>query len=211
MKPPLPSKALIIYSLLIPPIMIFLFSFLSNTYGKTVGYFLPYAIYLMILLCGSTIFTKKKCENSSHTSNNKHIYYVLAFVPAIATFLVAFLPTVNYIKFDLLLVLLIYSVLNGFLEELFWRFTFNRRFENDIVGACIIPTVIFSCWHFALLFATGVSYHGGAFALVGGATVMGAIWGIVMFKTKNIKVVISAHVLTNFFAFSQLLYQNWFE
>lgn len=50
----------------------------------------------------------------------------------------------------------------------------------------------------------------GALALVSGACMIGTIWGIAIFKIKNIKVVISAHVLTNFFAFSQLLYQNWF-
>ncbi|NCA80961.1 MAG: CPBP family intramembrane metalloprotease [Sphingobacteriia bacterium] len=135
---------------------------------------------------------------------------MLAFVPVIATFFVAFLPTIRYITTDLLLVLLIYSLLNGCMEELFWRLTFNRIFGNSILQAYIIPTVIFSCWHIALLFANGVCYHGGAFALIGGAAMMGAIGGLVMFKTKSIRIVIVAHVLANFFAFSQLLYQNWF-
>ena len=58
--------------------------------------------------------------------------------------------------------------------------------------------------------AKGVLYHGGALALVGGAGIMGIIWGYVIFKTKNIKVTIMAHILTNFFAFTQLIYINWF-
>ena len=61
-----------------------------------------------------------------------------------------------------------------------------------------------------MLFSNGVSFLGGALALVGGAGVMGIIWGYVMFKTKNIKIAICAHVITNFFAFSQLIYFNWF-
>ena len=86
---------------------------------------------------------------------------------------------------------------------------FNRVFEDSIIGTYVIPTITFTCWHFALLFAKGVSYHGGALALVGGAGMMGAIWGYVMFKTKNIKVTICAHIITNFFAFSQLIYVNF--
>lgn len=83
-------------------------------------------------------------------------------------------------------------------------------YGEDILRAYIVPTILFSCWHIALLFANGITYSGGAPALVGGASFMGFLWGFVMFKTKNIKIVITAHVLTNFFAFSQLLYDNWF-
>ena len=60
--------------------------------------------------------------------------------------------------------------------------------------AYIIPTIIFTCWHFALLLCKGMSYNGGALALVGGAGFMGVIWRYVMFHTKNIKITIMAHV-----------------
>ncbi len=201
---------LIYYSCLIPPLMIILFWITSSRLGKTVGYFLPYSIYLIILLVGSILFFKKKIDKSKPITNHRIFYYICAFVPVIATFFVAFLPTIPFIKIKLLLLLIVYSLFNGVLEEVFWRITYKKVFENNIVLSYIIPTVIFSSWHFALLFASGVSYNGGALALVGGASVMGAIWGFVSYKTNNYKVIISAHLLANFFAFSQLLYENWF-
>ncbi|MBE6025247.1 MAG: CPBP family intramembrane metalloprotease [Cellulosilyticum sp.] len=204
------TKTLILYSLIIPMIMSLLFIFFSNTYGKTVGYFLPYGIYLSILLIGVLLFNKRNDGTKQTKSSNKLVYYIVSFIPVIATFFVAFLPSLPNINLNLLLVLLTFAFLNGVLEELFWRRTYSKMFGNNMLYSYIIPTVIFSCWHFTLLFVKGVTYHGGALALVGGATVMGAIWGWVMFKTKNVKVVISAHVITNFFAFTQLLCENWF-
>lgn len=191
--------------------MIILFRLFSETYGKTIGYFIPYGIYLMILLIGIVLFKgKEKKESSDNISSYGGIFYALSFVPVIATFFVAFLPTLPHITFKLLLILIPYAIINGTLEELFWRFTFNRQFSNDILCAYIVPSIIFTCWHFALACAQGVSYNGGTLALVGGAGVMGAIWGLTMLKTKNVKVIICAHVIVNFFAFSQLLYENWF-
>lgn len=204
------KKVLLYYAYLIPITMIIIFSFISHRFGKTIGYFLPYTIYLIILLCGVTLFKTNKKENYEPITNHKAFYYILAFIPVVPVFFVAFLPTLPFIKIDLLLLLLGYSLLNGTLEELFWRVTFNKAFGNNMMLSYIVPTTVFSCWHFALLCASGVNYHGGALALVGGAGVMGAIWGIVLFKSKNAGVVITAHVLANFFAFSQLLYQNWF-
>lgn len=190
--------------------MILVFTIISNEYGKAVGYFLPYGIYLTILLLGVVLFNKRGNEPTKIRSSYKYMYYILSFIPILATFYVAFLPTLPNIKLDLLVLLLVYALLNGTLEELFWRGTFGKMFDNDIKCAYIIPTIIFTCWHFALLFANGVVYHGSMLALVGGAGVMGAIWGLTMFKTKNIKIVLCAHVVVNFFAFSQLLYENWF-
>lgn len=204
------KKTLLIFSMLIIPVMILVFIFFSSMFGRTIGYFLPYAVYLTLLLIGVIYFYKQ--EGSCLKLNIEHnmIYYICAFIPVVATFIVAFLPTLRQITIKLFFITLIYAILNGTLEELFWRLTFNKIFEKNIWGAYVIPTIIFSCWHSALLFAKGISYHGGALALVGGAAMMGVIWGFVMFKTRNIKVIIYAHILTNFFAFSQLIYINWF-
>lgn len=204
------SKELFLYSLLIVPIMILLFSLFSNYYGKTIGYFVPYGIYLIILIIGIILFCPRKEKEQYFQTNHKLFYYVLTMIPVFATFFVAFLPTIEHFTNKLFFITLIYALLNGFLEEMFWRFTYNKMFGNNILLAFVIPTIIFSCWHFALLFAKGISYHGGAMALVGGACFMGILWGITMYKTKNVKIIILAHIVVNFFAFSQLIYQNWF-
>ena len=204
------TKLLMIYALLIPPVMILLFALMSNKYGRTMGYFLPYGIYLMILLLGVLLFNKKEKGSVQIRSRHTFIYYIISFIPVPATFFAAFLPTLPNIKMSLFIFLLVFALINGTLEELFWRDTFCKIFGEDMMRAYIIPTIIFTCWHFALLFASGVVYQGGWLPLVAGAGVMGAIWGLTMFKTKNVKIVICAHVMVNFFAFSQLLYENWF-
>lgn len=81
--------------------------------------------------------------------------------------------------------------------------------EDNLLLSYIIPTVIFTSWHIALTFANGISYHGGVMALVGGAGFMGAIWGLVLYKTRNIKIVIIAHICANLCAFSQLICHNF--
>lgn len=126
-----------------------------------------------------------------------------------ATFFAAFLPTIRDISGKMLLITAIYAIFNGTLEELFWRFSFHKVFGNNLLLSYILPTIFFTMWHMALTFANGISYHGGSLALVGGAGFMGAIWGFVLYRTGKIHVTILAHVITNFFAFSQLLFQNF--
>mgnify|MGYP005834088471 CR=1 FL=1 len=40
---------------------------------------------------------------------------------------------------------------------------------------------------------------------------MGILWGWVAFRTKSIKVVTIAHIITDFFAFTGLIFDNWFR
>lgn len=203
-------KYLIMYAICIPPIMIAMFTIMSTMFEKKLGYFLPYGIYLIILAVGIITFGKGTEKIKEKKCNYRYVYYGLAYIPAMATFWVAFLPTASHINIKLFLILLVYACLNGSLEELFWRGTFAKVYGDDFMKSYILPTIVFSCWHFALLFAKGVSYNGGGLALVGGACVMGVIWGLVMYKTKKIKPLVGAHILVNFFAFSQLIYENWF-
>lgn len=201
---------LIVYSMLIVPIMIAIFSLFTNLLGKTLGYISAYSTYLILILCGIIIFRKSGTRIETKKSAFNILYYIIAFLPVVATFFVAFLPISNELTFYSISIVALYAITNATIEELFWRYTYNKTFGNNLAFAFLIPSIIFSCWHFALLFAQGMSYHGGALALVGGASFMGFLWGFVMYKTHNIKIVILAHMVTNFFAFSQLIHQNWF-
>lgn len=203
------DKPLLIYAIVIVPIMMMCFCSFSTWNKKYISYFVPYGIYLILLLAGILLFSKGKWDKRRQRTKYDFLYYIAAFLPVVATLFVAFLPTVSHMTGKMLMLTGIYAVLNGTLEELFWRFTFNKTFEGKIIFAYVIPTIVFTSWHVALTFAGGMSYHGGALALVGGAGVMGLIWGFVMYRTKNIGVTILAHICVNFFAFSQLLYQNF--
>lgn len=95
------------------------------------------------------------------------------------------------------------------LLKLFWRGIFNKVF-NNICLAYIYPTIFFGIWHIALYFAKGIVYQGGFASLFGGAFFMGLLWGWVAYKTKSIKIVTVAHIITNFFAFTGMIFENWF-
>lgn len=206
----LKTNLLIIYSVLIVPFMIAAFGLLTRLLGKTTGYAIAYSIYLVILLCGIRIFGKSEEGDENTGIVNSLFYDAFAFLPVLATFFVAFLPVAEALTLFAISIAAIYAIANSIIEELFWRYTFNKNFRKNFILAFLLPATIFSSWHIALLFANGMSYHGGALALVGGASFMGFLWGFVYYKTQNIRVVIAAHMFSNFFAFSQLIHQNWF-
>lgn len=208
------KRAIIWYGLAIVPIMLLTMYTLTRLLGKTAGYIMGYSIYLCLALGGICLFDGLKSlkANAYQVIRNRYniVYYILAFVPVIATFFVAFLPSAKNYTVCMLIITAIYAILNGTLEELFWRYTYQTVFKNQVGLSYIWPTLNFTCWHFALLFAAGMTYHGGGVALVGGAGVMGMLWGLMMYKAHNIKIAIVAHIGANFFAFSQLIYENWF-
>lgn len=206
---PMKNKLLMLYAIGIVPVMIAGFCYFGRYTDKYVNYFVPYAIYLFLLLVGILIFARGEKKQVKQSPKGRIACYLMAFIPVVATFFVAFLPTLPQMTTKLILITGIYALVNGTLEELFWRYTFHQVFGDKMLLAYVIPTVLFTSWHLALTFANGISYHGGALALVGGAGVMGAIWGFVMYRTGNIKVVVVAHVCANFFAFSQLIAQNF--
>lgn len=205
---------IIVYGIMIVPIMISLMYVLTHYLGKTKGYVMGYGIYLSLAFIGFFVFSdikqSRKLAKKKNTNKYELIYYLLAFIPVIATFFVAFLPEAKNYSIAILLITAGYAIANGTIEELFWRYTYFNVFNEKWLLSCIIPTINFTCWHVALLFAKGMSYHGGAPALVGGAGMMGCFWTLMMYKTRNIKVAILAHIGANFCAFSMLIYQNWF-
>ncbi len=204
------KKGLIVYGLGIVPVMLFTMYSLTRHTGKTVGYIGGYSLYLCLLLIGIILFNKREKNVQLIRKKGNWLYYGVSFIPVLATFIVAFLPQLEDYTIKLMLIVLVYAILNGTLEELFWRYTYNNIFGENMILSYIWPTINFTCWHFALLLADGMQYHGGALALVGGAGVMGIIWGHMMYKTHNVKIAIVAHICVNFCAFSQLVYQNWF-
>lgn len=199
--------------------MLLLMPFLTSRIGKTAGYIAGFCIYWFIFcfpvsLYSSDGFSKLRriySQKSNITKAIRNIYYLLAFMPCIATFFVVFKGVAPIIEFQVLAIALPFAIINGTFEEMFWRGVFNKVFNNNIFLAYIYPSVFFGIWHIALYLAKGMVYQGGVASLVGGSFFMGLLWGWVAYKTKSIKVVTVVHIITNFFAFTGLIYQNWFR
>lgn len=134
---------------------------------------------------------------------------LLTWLPPLLTCIVVFIPSAPLLPIRYLLAIVVFAVANGVTEELFWRGTFSAVWKQSLTFAYIYPCVLFTVLHVALVFLPGVEYQGGGGALVGGAAVMAFLWGWVVFRFHDLRSVTFAHILTNIFAFSGLILQNW--
>ena len=206
----------IIFSIILVVFMILFVPWATVVLGKTIGYVVSNLVYWFVFCVPMIAFYAKgswsniKVLYSKNCGDTRAILYnAAAFLPVLATGFLVFIPTIREAPVMVVVFAFIYAVVNGTIEELFWRGIYNKLFTK-IGMAYIVPTILFSLWHIALALAKGMVYHGGALALLGGAAFMGVLWGIIAYNTKSIRYTTIAHILTNFFAFSGLIYENWF-
>lgn len=126
-------------------------------------------------------------------------------IPAVGTLFVAFIPSISAFTPFTFLILLIVAVCDGLAEELFWRGTFIAAYKTDKIRTFVYPALFFGIWHLSLTSVRVIQYHG----CVGGAFMLGAIWGWVAYKQQSIFMTTLSDVLVNFFAFSELIADNW--
>lgn len=134
---------------------------------------------------------------------------VLTWLPPAGVFAAVFLKAAPRLPLLALVAVVGVSVVNGLTEEVFWRGAFVAAFPDRVRVAYLYPSSLFACWHVALALLPGVRYEGGVLALIGGAAVMGFGWGWVVWRTRDLRSVVIAHILTNTFAFSGLVLTNW--
>ncbi len=141
--------------------------------------------------------------------NRRPLELVLTFLPVVATFVVGFIPSVSRVPLPVLAAVFAVALVNGVTEELFWRGAFLASFPCDLRLGFWFPLFPFISWHLALWLIPGVRYEGGLPALLGGAAIFGICWGTTLWRTRDLRSVTVAHVLTNAFAFTQLALGNW--
>ncbi len=103
-------------------------------------------------------------------------------------------------------VMVLGALMNGTLEEVFWRGTLLRDNASKTAQFCQI--ILFTAWHIALLFAAGVVVTGGAPALLGGAAFAGTLWTLARMQTGSIGFSILCHIGLNIFAFTEMAAHN---
>lgn len=207
----------------IPPIlcasMICIFPLTTGIFGKTIGYSLGFCVYWFAFclpacfyIIGGINKVKRIYLDQVDAFNKKRmVYNIIAFIPCIATFCIIFYGLFSKVEFEVLGIALFFALVNGTIEEMFWRGSYIKIFGNNIIWAYIYPSLFFGLWHISLYFAKGIIYRGGFLALVGGAFFMGLLWGIVAYRMKSIVIVTLAHIITNFFAFTGLIFENWYS
>ncbi|MEO0916421.1 MAG: CPBP family intramembrane glutamic endopeptidase [Pseudomonadota bacterium] len=98
------------------------------------------------------------------------------------------------------------ALINGTLEEVFWRGTLLRSAKH--LSSYAFQVALFVAWHIALLFAGGVVVTGGAVGLFGGALMGGILWTWARFQTGSVGFGILCHIGLNLFAFTELATNN---
>lgn len=209
------QKKLITFSIVLVGITFGLFSLFPMILGPKWGYITGFILYWACALFfsrwinGFDLSSLKKMYSVT-SSWPSLIVSVVAFLPVFGVFFISFLPNVCLLTLASGILVILFSICNGLVEEYFWRGMYLDQFRENAVVFLIVSPVIFGAYHIALWLIKGITYQGGFMALVGGAYVMGLIWAWVARRTGSILSVTIAHILVNIFAFTGLFVQNGF-
>lgn len=215
-KVTLKSKNILLFSsVIILPFMFMIFSITTSTLGTEKGYFLGFIIYWSF--CLSIIYISIKTSatqlKSLYTfklnSKNALLYSSFSLLPAFGLFSISFLPNIHLLDARLITLVLITSIINGFVEELYWRGLFLIEFKKNVMVGLLGSTLLFTSWHIALYSIDEINY-GGFLALVGGSTLLGLLWSFCTRKLNSILFPTMGHILVNIFAFTELYTKNTF-
>ncbi len=206
------QKFLLIYPILIVGTMILLFPQLTEKIGEIRGFVISNVIYW--ILCGIPCYVvfrgNRKLKEMLTLNISKHkVFTFLTILPAMVTGYVSFIPVLGKASPIQFLLAAVLAVINGTVEEIYWRGTYAGEFKR-FNYAFLYPTIMFTVWHTALTLTKGIEFKGGDYILLAGAALAGVLYGLTAYKTKTLGLVIFSHVLTNFFGFSGMLFDNRF-
>jgi hypothetical protein len=208
------NRLLIISSVLVLPFNLFIFGIASANLGARGGFFSGCIFYwmyvsLFVLLLNKDDFHYfKKIVSSDAEIHYSRLFKTAAFLPAVGAFWVAFFPNIKSLTLKTGLVILVVSIVNGTLEEIYWRGLYLRKYRENLYALLIVSPLLFALMHLSFLAIRGMTYQGGAFALIGGALLMGLLWSYVSFKLNTIRHCIAGHIVVNIFAFTGLFVEN---
>ena len=120
-------------------------------------------------------------------NNGKYAKWIslAAFIPVLGLFFVSFLPNVAQLTLSTGVFLVIVVLLNGSIEELYWRGLYLFEYPNDSRIGFLFSWLLFGAWHISLWFANGVIYKDGFLALVGGGGGIGNLFAFTALFVDN--------------------------
>ena len=133
---------------------------------------------------------------------------LLAQVGSVA--IINFVPNTSILSQGGMYLALLIAAINGPVEEMAWRGGFLGTFRDRPRLGFWLGWCLFTAWHVPLAMSVGISFDGGALALIGGAAALGLLWSWVAWRTGSVFYVSIAHGLTNIFAFWVLVDRNGF-
>jgi len=149
-----------------------------------------------------------RSKNNLKSTKKTLIFDCLPFLPVLGLVAVFVQKMTGVPQISLVLMIVVAATVNGITEEAYWRRLYCKLFYPKPLLGFLLPLILFTIWHFALLLIPGVNYDGGVLALVGGSCVLGAIWGFSYWINHSFWTIAFAHVLVNCFGFFMLANDN---
>lgn len=194
---------------LVAPIILILatlavFRTLMPLAGERTTYFAGFAFYwlvggiiLPVILIGRDGVTALFARPTVPKGLRFTIAFVLLAVPVVAGFLFAFPAIFPWASSATLLGLAAYGIVNGTMEEVFWRGTFARRFASNPWLGIVYPAMVFSLWQLVPWTVYPPLLQVPPLMVIGVALPVGLLYSWVAWWTGSIRWTVLSHVLTN--------------
>ncbi len=192
------------------PVMAVVFRYMTTHFSPLNGYFAAFSIYWLGFLLPASLMILGPAQALKMLRPRWPGWpgFLMTAGPPLAVgAMIATHPVP--LPLAILAITLLAALVNGTLEELFWRgalFDTNKTPDWPVLLAALL---VFALWHVAILASRGIAYTGGPVALVGGAFALGAIWSLTRRTSGTAGFGAVGHVLTNAVAFTQLVQQNY--
>jgi uncharacterized protein len=121
----------------------------------------------------------------------------LLAAPALFGFLFVFPTSFPAADTRVLLAIAGYAIVNGVLEEAFWRGLFVRAFPNDRLYGVLYPALAFALWQLVPMTKSPSAIPAGAAAVVGTGLITGLLFGWVAWRTGSVRWTAMAHSAMN--------------
>lgn len=172
-------------SLLILPLTFLCFTMLPKLMSLWEAYLVSFVVYWSFCLLHAWHLKKGSVGYMYGLPKWSKIDFLLiicCFVPAVGALSVSFLPAVSKLTDGVALLIMGFSVLNGFVEKFYWRTAYISRYGQEFYAAFLLPALLFGCWHVSVWAAPGVTYQRKFAALVGGASFMSLLRGYTAYR-----------------------------
>jgi CAAX protease family protein len=173
---------------------------LGKPLGHVAGFLLYWSIFglaVPLLIVGRRGVLMVWGQRAWPTATSVRLALILLAVPPAIAFLFVFPMLFPATTERMLILMAIYAVVNGSLEETFWRGLFARAFPRDVIRGVLYPAVMFALWQ--LIPMSLYSYWPPVEPqwVAGTALALGLLYGWVAWRTQSIRWTVLSHVLTN--------------
>lgn len=199
------NRRLALAALAAIPVLAVVFYVLTRALTPLWGYALGLCIYWVFLATALFVSTSASDRARLLTAQPAgRLITLLCILPVVGLGLFA-MDALGALPPIMLVAIAVCAIVNGFLEELFWR---GALVPDPTPGIAALAVGLFTAWHVALLTSEGITLTGGAFGLLMGSALLGTIWMAARLYSGTVGLSALSHAGVNLFAFIQLAADN---